>query len=75
MHPDHPKAERDWRWNLFREGEHQHAVRKKRAVHYHPGIGGTGRMDRDNYMEKSGRTLENDPWKFTGRNGYTDKGG
>lgn len=24
---------------------------------------------------KSSRTLEDDPWKFTGRNGCTDKGG
>ena len=31
--------------NLLREGEHQHAVRKKRAVHYHPGIGGPGESE------------------------------
>ena len=62
--PDHPKAERDWRWNLLREGEHQHAVRKKRAVHYHPGIGGAGGIRKHLKQQPLGDTETLSGWNL-----------
>lgn len=64
MHPDHPKAERDRRWNLLREGEHQHAVRKKRAVHYHPGIGGAGGIRKHLKQQPLGDTETLSGWNL-----------
>ena len=64
MHPDHPKAEGDWRWNLLWKREYQHAVRKKRAVHYHPGIGGAGGIRKHLKQQPMGDTETLSGWNL-----------